>query len=73
MEPSKNLRSQLGKGIVRAWESLTEGWRELLSRSSGALTHFAAQPKNGEEQEHEFNGGRFTLGDDFKTTFLHEV
>lgn len=28
------------KHIVRAWEGLTEGWRELLSRNSGALTHF---------------------------------
>jgi HSP20 family protein len=28
------------KHIARAWEGLTEGWRELLSRNSGALTHF---------------------------------
>jgi HSP20 family protein len=25
---------------VRAWEELTEGWRQLLSRNSGALTRF---------------------------------
>ena len=30
MKPVKNL-------IEHAWESLTEGWRELLTRSSGAL------------------------------------
>src|SRR5207248_9516080 len=36
MEPIKNL-------IERAWESLTEGWRELLTRSSGALTHFGTE------------------------------
>lgn len=35
MKPLKNL-------IERACESVTEGWRELLTRSSGALTHFAA-------------------------------
>ena len=28
------------KHIARAWEGLTGGWRELLNRSSGALTHF---------------------------------
>jgi HSP20 family protein len=36
MEPIRNL-------IVRAWEGLTEGWRELLTRGSGALTHFGAR------------------------------
>jgi HSP20 family protein len=36
LEPLWNL-------FERAWENLTEGWRELLSRSSGALTHFANQ------------------------------
>ena len=51
MEPFKNLRSHLGKGMARAWDSLTDGWRELLSRSSGALTHFAVQPKNEEPRE----------------------
>jgi len=33
MEPLKTL-------IERAWEGLTEGWRELLTRGSGSLTHF---------------------------------
>ncbi len=51
MDPFKHLRSQLERGIVRAWESLTEGWRELLSRSSGALTHFTASAKSKDEQE----------------------
>ena len=40
MEPPKDLRSRLELKIGRAWELLTEGWRELLSRSGGALTHF---------------------------------
>jgi HSP20 family protein len=35
MEPLRTL-------VGRAWDSLTEGWRELLARSSGALTHFGA-------------------------------
>jgi HSP20 family protein len=29
------------KAVGRAWESLTEGWRELLTRSSGAITRFS--------------------------------
>ena len=38
----------------RAWESLTEGWRELLTRSSGALTHFGTGGAEKEESPHEF-------------------
>jgi HSP20 family protein len=37
---AKQLRSELERGLARAWEGLTEGWRELLSRGSGALTRF---------------------------------
>jgi HSP20 family protein len=46
MEPLKNL-------IERAWESLTDGWRELLTRSSGALTHFGTESA-GKKESHEF-------------------
>src|SRR4030095_6568078 len=45
MERLKDLRSRLEEGIGRAWELLTEGWRELLSRSGGALTHFDSSSK----------------------------
>lgn len=31
---------QLKQGADQAWESLSEGWRELSSRASGALTKF---------------------------------
>ena len=44
----RKLRSELERGIFRAWEGLTEGWREVLSRSGGALTHFVRSEK--EEQ-----------------------
>jgi HSP20 family protein len=46
MDPLKDLRSRLEETIGRAWQLLAEGWRELLSRSSGALTHFGSPPKN---------------------------
>ena len=45
MEPHKDLRSRLEDKISRAWELLTEGWRELLSRSGSSLTHFGTSPK----------------------------
>ena len=47
MEPLKSL-------IERAWESLTEGWRELLTRSSGALTHFGTESGRKDESPQEF-------------------
>jgi HSP20 family protein len=46
MEPIKSY-------IERAWESLTEGWRELLARSTGALTHFRARDIGREEDSRE--------------------
>jgi HSP20 family protein len=39
--PIKKWRAELERGILRAWEGLTEGWQELLTRSNGALTRFA--------------------------------
>jgi HSP20 family protein len=47
MDPLKDLRSQLEQKIGRAWEMLTEGWRELLTRSGSALTHFDRRAKTG--------------------------
>ncbi len=40
MDPLRKIRAGLERKLYRAWEGLTEGWRELLTRSSGALTHF---------------------------------
>lgn len=34
------LAEQLKQGAGHAWESLSEGWRELSARASGALTRF---------------------------------
>ena len=36
----KETGKTIGTEITRAWDSLAEGWRELLGRSSAALTHF---------------------------------
>lgn len=40
LESIKQAGKNLGRELDRAWEGLSEGWRELLSRSSNALTHF---------------------------------
>lgn len=40
MEPLRDLRLRLARKLGRAWELLSEGWRELLTRGSGALTYF---------------------------------
>ena len=39
-----NLAEQLKFGADQAWESLSEGWRELSARASGALTRFRPTP-----------------------------
>ena len=41
----KKWRDRLQGGIERAWDALTDGWRELLSRSTGALTFFDTSQK----------------------------
>jgi HSP20 family protein len=40
MNTLKQTGINIEREITRAWESLSEGWHELLSRSSDALTHF---------------------------------
>jgi HSP20 family protein len=40
LDSLKQAGINVGREIGRAWESLSEGWRELLSRSSNALTHY---------------------------------
>jgi HSP20 family protein len=47
VEPIRNA-------VGRAWESLSEGWRELLTRSAGAVTHFGVRRARGQEREPEF-------------------
>lgn len=40
LDSLKHAGQNIGHGLGRTWESLAEGWRELLSRGSEALTHF---------------------------------
>jgi HSP20 family protein len=41
------LAEQLKQGADQAWESLAEGWRELSTRASGALTRLRPAPAPG--------------------------
>jgi HSP20 family protein len=40
LETLKQAGRHIERELGRAWESLSEGWREMLSRSSNALTRF---------------------------------
>lgn len=49
LDTLKQAGINIGRELGRTWENLSEGWREMLSRSSNALTHFSA--KNDEATE----------------------
>ena len=61
MEPLKDLGLRLGQKIGRAWELLSEGWRELLTRSSGALTYFDGSPTGADRPGVGENFPRWSL------------
>lgn len=56
----KQTSKNIGREISRAWENLSEGWRELLSRSSDALTHFGRQ-KSGKDEDKKEAGALATF------------
>jgi HSP20 family protein len=50
LESLQQFGREIGRDLARGWESLTEGWRELLARSANALTRFTRKDdaKGGE-------------------------
>ena len=44
----KQTGKNMGREITRAWEGLSSGWHELLSRSGDALTHFTRHKESDE-------------------------
>lgn len=54
MDPIKRIRSEVERGLVRAWDSLADGWRELSSRAGGALTHYVRRARRGRSVEQDF-------------------
>lgn len=51
LDSLKQAGKNIGREIGRTWESLSEGWRELLSRNNDALTLFTRNNKNGARTE----------------------
>jgi HSP20 family protein len=49
LDSLKQAGKNIGRELSRTWENLSEGWHELLSRSSNALTHFS--PGNKKETQ----------------------
>lgn len=50
LDSFKQVGENISRELSRTWENLTEGWRELLSRSNEALTHFV---RNKDEESTE--------------------
>jgi HSP20 family protein len=48
MNTLKQTGKNMGREITRAWEGLSSGWHELLSRSGDALTHFTRHKESDE-------------------------
>ncbi len=45
--------NQLRNGLTRAWETVTEGWRELVERAGDALTRFQPRRSGGDMDTRE--------------------
>lgn len=61
MKPLKQTGMDIGREISRAWDSLSEGWHELLSRGSNALTHFTHRKDEKESNELPLTFPRWSL------------
>lgn len=47
LQSLKKVGMEVGRELNRAWENLSEGWREVLSRGNNALTHFVKGKEEG--------------------------
>lgn len=50
LDSLKQMGRNVGRELTGAWESLADGWHELISRSGNALTHFT-RSRDDERQE----------------------
>ena len=51
LDSLKETGRALGREIGRAWDTLSDGWHELLSRSGNALTHFTHGDKRKRKKD----------------------
>lgn len=56
LESIKQSGRDLGQSINRAWKNSAEGWRELVHRSSEALTHFTHAKEDKSEEQRWLEG-----------------
>ncbi|MDL2284201.1 Hsp20/alpha crystallin family protein [Oxalobacter sp. OttesenSCG-928-P03] len=62
LDSIKQAGKNIGRELNRAWENLSDGWRELLSRSNNSLTHFEPGMMDGQlESEANLNFPRWGL------------
>ena len=56
----KQAGKNIGRGLSRTWENISEGWRELVHHSSDALTHFSRRKDEpGQKDEERDSTGTF--------------
>ncbi len=67
MDPIRKLRTELERGIARAWEGLTEGWREVLTRGGGALTKFVRAARQKGDETADFPHWALLAGECWET------
>jgi len=48
LQSLRKVGIEVGRELNRAWENLSEGWRDVLSRGGNALTHFTKARREGE-------------------------
>ena len=51
LESLKETGKNIGRGLGRTWENMSDGWHELLSRSGQALTHFVHKKDEGQPED----------------------
>jgi HSP20 family protein len=59
MNSLKHVRKNIGRGLSRTWDHISEGWRELVHQSSDALTHFTRHKDEDEENKEHAATGTF--------------
>ena len=50
LDSLKQSGNYAGRKTVQTWKDLPEGWRELLCKNNGALTHFSCSNNDGQTQ-----------------------
>lgn len=52
LETLKQSGRKIGHGIEHAWDTFSEGWREMFRRSGQALTHFSHDGRDERPGDH---------------------